>query len=145
MPWKASSVVEARTRFVLEHERGLCTMTELCRIYGIARETGYYWLRRYGEGGLEGLRDRARAPHRHPNQTTEEVEQAVLELRRGHMSWGARKLKRVLEREHARREWHHRRDVAPRRPDRGGQEAASGAAVHPAVRGSGRAQPAVVR
>src|SRR6266853_2101423 len=46
MPWKASSVVDERTRFVLEHERGLYTMTDLCEIYDIARETGYYWLRR---------------------------------------------------------------------------------------------------
>ena len=48
--------MDERTRFVLEHERGLYTMTELCEIYDIARETGYYWLRRYQQGGLEALR-----------------------------------------------------------------------------------------
>ena len=53
MPWKASSVMDERTRFVLEHERGLYTMTALCEMYDIARETGYYWLRRYQQGGLE--------------------------------------------------------------------------------------------
>jgi len=97
--------MEERTRFVLEHERGLHTMTELCRIYGIARETGYYWWRRYEEGGLEGLRDLGRAPHRQPNQTPAEIEQWVLELRRAHMRWGPRKLKRVLERDHPGRRW----------------------------------------
>ncbi len=105
MPWKASSVVEKRTRFVLEYERGLWTMTDLCAIYGIARETGYYWLRRYQQGGLEALQDRGRAPERHPNQTPERIERAVLELRREHMSWGPRKLKRVLEREAPQRAW----------------------------------------
>jgi len=90
--------VDERTRFALEYERGLWTMTDLCAIYGIARETGYYWLRRYQQGGLEALRDRSRMPRRHPNQTPERIEQAVLELRRKHMSWGPRKLKRVLER-----------------------------------------------
>jgi len=105
MAWKASSVVEERTRFVLEYERGLFTMTDLCAIYGIARETGYYWLRRYQQGGLEALRDRGRAPERHPNQTPERIERAVLELRREHMSWGPRKLKRVLEREAPQRAW----------------------------------------
>ena len=92
-------MVDERTRFVLEHERGLHTMTDLCAIYDIARETGYYWLRRYQQGGLEALRDRGRAPERHPNQTSERIERAVLELRQAHMSWGPRKLKRVLERE----------------------------------------------
>jgi len=91
--------MDERARFVLEHERGLCTMTELCEIYDIARETGYYWLRRYQRGGLEALRDQGRAPERHPNQTPERIEEGVLELRRAHMTWGPRKLKRVLERE----------------------------------------------
>jgi transposase InsO family protein len=105
MPWKASSVVDERMRFVLEQERGLHTMTELCEIYHIARETGYYWLRRYRQGGLEALEDRNRAPRQHPNQTPEEIEEAVLELRRAHMSWGPRKLKRVLERREPERGW----------------------------------------
>lgn len=105
MPWKASSVVDERMRFVLERERGLHTMTELCEAYNITRETGYYWLRRYQQGGLEALQDRDRAPRQHPNQTPEEIEEAVLELRRAHMSWGPRKLKRVLEREQGQRQW----------------------------------------
>jgi len=105
MPWKASSVMDERTRFVLEHERGLYTMTELCEIYDIARETGYYWLRRYQRGGLEALRDQGRAPERHPNQTPEQIEEMVLQLRRAHMSWGPRKLKHVLQREAPHRPW----------------------------------------
>src|ERR1700746_2962650 len=105
MPWKASSAMEQRTRFVLEYERGLFTMTDLCAIYGVARETGYYWLRRYQQGGLKALADRGRAPERHPNQTPEGIERAVLELRREHMSWGPRKLKRVLERKAPQRVW----------------------------------------
>ena len=63
--------MDERTRFVLEHERKMYTMTELCEIYDIARETGYYWLRRYQQGGLEALQDRDRAPERHRNQTPE--------------------------------------------------------------------------
>jgi putative transposase len=105
MPWKASSVISERVRFVFEQQRGLHTMTELCAIYEITRETGYYWLRRYQQGGLEALSDRHRAPRQHPNQTAEEIEEAVLELRRAHMSWGPRKLKRVLEREEPQRRW----------------------------------------
>jgi putative transposase len=105
MPWKESSVVEERAKFVIDQKRDVYTMTELCQIYGISRETGYYWLRRYREAGMEGLQDLGRAPERHPNQTPEEVEQAVLELRRAHMTWGPRKLKRVLERDAGGRCW----------------------------------------
>jgi transposase len=90
MPWKESSVVEERMRFVLEYERGLCSMAELRRSYGISRTTGYVWVGRHGAEGLDGLRDRSRAPLRPGNQTPEEIEAAVLELRREHMRWGRR-------------------------------------------------------
>ena len=52
-------------------------MTELCAIYEITRETGYYWLRRYQQGGLEALSDRNRAPRQHPNQTPEEIAEGI--------------------------------------------------------------------
>src|ERR1700686_2161883 len=41
MPWKASSVMEEKLRFVFECELGERTMSELCQRYEIARETGY--------------------------------------------------------------------------------------------------------
>ncbi len=63
------------------------------------------WLRRYREAGVEGLRDLGRAPRRHPNQTAEAIEQAVLAFRRAHMKWGPRKLKRVLEDQRPRQAW----------------------------------------
>jgi transposase InsO family protein len=96
MPWKESSVMDQRMRFVLEQESGLDTMTDLCEAYGISRETGYYWLRRYRQGGPAALEDRGRAAWQHPNQTPKKIQEAVLALRRAHMSWGPRKLKRVL-------------------------------------------------
>lgn len=91
--------MEERTRFVLEYERGELPMAELCRIYGISRQTGYTWWQRYEEAGLEALQELERAPRRHPNQTPAAVERAVLRLRRAHMRWGPRKLKAVLERD----------------------------------------------
>src|SRR5579863_4707501 len=105
MPWKASSVMDERMRFVLEHEAEQYSMSELCRMYGVSRETGYYWLRRYRQGGPEALRDRSRGAKQHANQIAEETVEAVLRLRRKHMRWGPRKLKRVLEREEPRQHW----------------------------------------
>lgn len=105
MPWKASSVMEEKLRFLCEHDLGEHTMTELCQRYGIARETGYVWLRRYHAYGMDGLREHSRAAHRHHNQTPEEIEQLVLELRQAHMHWGPRKLKRILERDEPGRRW----------------------------------------
>ena len=40
MPWKASSVMEERLRFVARLLDGEA-MTEVCRDFGISRKTGY--------------------------------------------------------------------------------------------------------
>lgn len=105
MPWRESSVMEEKLKFVFEYQQGQRTMTELCQHYEIARETGYVWLRRYQAMGLEGLREKSRARQQHGNQTPEETEEMVLDVREAHMSWGPRKLKRVLERDEPGRKW----------------------------------------
>jgi transposase InsO family protein len=105
MAWKVSGVVEERMRFVLEQQTGLWTMTELCSRYSIARKTGYKILARWQQERMAGLEDRSRAPLRHPNQTSAQVEQQVLELRRAHASWGARKLRRWLQNHDQQTRW----------------------------------------
>lgn len=97
--------MEEKVRFVFEYERDERTMSELCSQFGICRDTGYVWLRRYREYGLKGLSEANRASRQHPNQTAAETEQAVLALREAHMRWGPRKLKRILERDQPGRVW----------------------------------------
>jgi putative transposase len=92
MCWRASEVVDQRKKFVREYESGELTMAELCRFYEISRESGYKWLKRSRSEGEAGLQDRSRAASFHPNQTSTKIEQQVLQLRRLHPTWGARKL-----------------------------------------------------
>lgn len=105
MPWKVSGVVEKRKQFLADYGSGDWTMTDLCRVYGITRPTGYAVLRHYAQEGAAGLEERSRAPHRHPNQTPAEIEQRVLALRRKHPRWGPRTLKEVLERRNGEIDW----------------------------------------
>jgi transposase InsO family protein len=97
--------MEEKLRFVFEYQQRERTMTELCARYGITRETGYVWWRRYQAVGWEGLVEKSRATPRHRNQTAEEIERMVLEMRQAHMSWGPRKLKHRLERDEPGRRW----------------------------------------
>ena len=97
--------MEQRARFVFEYERDEHAMRELCARFGISRETGYVWLRRYRQQGVAGLVELNRAPQRHPNQTAVAIEEAVLGLCQAHMRWGPRKLKRILERGQSGRGW----------------------------------------
>src|SRR5579859_2572846 len=64
MPWKVSSVMEEKLRFILEYEGGEESMMELCQRYEISRETGYVTLRRYRASGLSGLLAQSHAAQR---------------------------------------------------------------------------------
>jgi hypothetical protein len=105
MPWKESGGVEEKMRFVLDHEKGLWTMTELCQCHGISRESGYETVRRFRKAGVAGLMERSRAPVHHPNQTAPEIVEQVLALRREHPTGGPKKLRSRLERKCAQRSW----------------------------------------
>lgn len=99
MPWRETSPMEERVRFIHDLETNLYTMTELCARHGISRKTGYKWAARYVQGhGIEGLADRSRAPRRCPHRTEEGVREALIELRRQHPSWGPSKLLNRLRR-----------------------------------------------
>ncbi len=96
--------MDEKIRFICKYEDGE-SMTELCHRFGISRETGYVWLRRFHQTGSAGLTQLSRAAHRHANQTPKGIEEMILELRQAHMRWGPRKLKRILERDEPGRTW----------------------------------------
>jgi transposase InsO family protein len=95
MPWKESSVMDERMRFVIRLKDGE-GMASLCREFGISRKTGYKILDRYEQCGVEGLSDRARRPHRYANQLPAPVEAAIVVAKREKPYWGARKIRERL-------------------------------------------------
>lgn len=97
MGWRQSDTVSERHQFIVEWQQQEWGMAELCRRFGISRKIGYKWRERFRQGGWAGLEDRSRAPEQHPNQTSAEVEELVLALRRRHPTWGPMKLKQRLE------------------------------------------------
>jgi putative transposase len=101
MAWKEDGVQKERERFVEDYRSEEWTMAELCRFYGLSRKTGYKWVGRYEAQGWEGLKELSRAPHRHPNEVSSEVQQAVLEVRAQHAFWGAAKIRAELARKRA--------------------------------------------
>ena len=80
MPWKASSVMEERMRFVVRLLDGEA-MTDVCRDFGISRKTGYKIFDRYREHGLEALTDRSRRPVRYANQLPQQLESLIVQLK----------------------------------------------------------------
>lgn len=98
MPWKARSVMDAKLTFIADCLRGEEPMTVLCERYGISRETGYVWKRRYETEGAQGLEERSRAPHVHGTATPAELVVRLIEARKRKPYWGPKKLWRSWRR-----------------------------------------------
>eukprot|EP01037_Dinobryon_pediforme_P027589 gene27589-30536_t len=97
MPWKESSVMDERLRFVSRLLEGE-SMTDVCREFGISRKTGYKLFDRYNQDGPVALADRSRRPVRYANQLPAQVEQLIVKCKREKPHWGARKIRELLVR-----------------------------------------------
>ena len=96
MPWKESDVRSERIEFVVRARQPGSTIAALCREFGISRQTGYKWLRRFDQvGSLAELDELSRRPRHSPNRTPLEAELRVVELRLQY-GWGGRKLSHLL-------------------------------------------------
>lgn len=99
MPFEDKDRMERRIEFVVRAAAGVETMTSLCAAFGISRQTGYTWLRRYEQVGSVGaLAEGSRRPHVSPRRTDAGIERRVAELR-AEYGWGAEKIAVLLARE----------------------------------------------
>jgi putative transposase len=95
MPWKESSVMDERIKFIgclLAGEK----MAQVCREFGISRVTGHKIWNRYKGDGARGIYDRSRAPHKHPNQLPFEIEQLIVRLKKEKPKWGEPKIRELV-------------------------------------------------
>ena len=81
MPWKESSVMDERLRFVARILEGE-PMTAVCLDFGISRMTGYKLFERYKVDGPVALADRSRRPVRFANQLPAQIESLIVTPKR---------------------------------------------------------------
>jgi transposase InsO family protein len=92
MPWEQTSVMAERIKFIADYLEGRYSKSQLCRIYGISRPTAYKWIERYEHGKANGFEDLSRAPHHHPNQTSQEIGEMIVQTKVYSASWGPKKV-----------------------------------------------------
>src|SRR3546814_17390002 len=97
MPWKVTSEMDEKLKFIADCLRDEAPMTVLCARYGISRETGSVWKRRYAAEGVAGLAARSRAPPRPGAPTAAALVVRIIWARKrtpywesGRASWRAR-------------------------------------------------------
>lgn len=129
--------VDKLMRFATAAEAGQETMTALCRRFGLSRKTGYKWLARYRLEGIDGLSERSRAPHTHPQLVTAAVAERCLAVRAGASELGSGQGARLARARRSRggmaggeHDW---RAVRPRRIDGQTQAAPALSAIERAV------------
>jgi putative transposase len=97
VPWKETSRMEQRVAFVAGWNQHETSMAQLCRMFGISRQTGYELVAHFQAEGVEGLRRHSRAPRQHPNAIAEDVCAAVVRAKARYPSWGPKKLQPLAD------------------------------------------------
>lgn len=99
MPWKEVNPMQQRVLFIADYLREVSSLTDLCSYYGISRKTGYKWVHRFEQSGVDGLAEQPRRPITCPTQTPYPIQQAIIELRQQFQCTpGAKKLQALLAR-----------------------------------------------
>lgn len=97
MPWKEVNPMQQRVLFIADYLRQQSSITELCVHYGISRKTGYKWIQRYEQSGIEGLAEQSSKPVTCATQTPYHIEQAIIKLRQHYQCTpGAKKILTLL-------------------------------------------------
>jgi len=97
MPWRPVDTMTLRYEFVQLALQEGSNIAFLCERFNISRPTGYKWISRFLESGVKGLNDLSRRPLTCPHKTVTATEDAIVKLREEHQAWGARKLRKRLE------------------------------------------------
>src|SRR5687767_9911968 len=98
MRFEGVSRVQQRQQMLDAVERGELTVTEACRLWGVSRQTFYVWRRRRDGEGDGGLGNRSSRPRRSPGRMAPTLESLIVDMRRAHPRWGARRIRAELRR-----------------------------------------------
>lgn len=74
-------IATERERWLKLHLEGGLSISELARRSGFSRDTLHRWKRAYLASGLEGLQEKSRAHHFHPNTTPPEIVAKIRSIR----------------------------------------------------------------
>jgi len=100
MPWKVINQMEIKIELIEDWKAGHFSITDLSHKYDVSRPTVYKWLNRYKRYGIEGLKEKSRAPQRCPHRTTKVILDILIEEKLRNRKRGHRKVRAQLKRKH---------------------------------------------
>ena len=105
MPWNETCCVSERMKLVADYLEGRASMSALCMHYGVSRRVAYKWVARFREEGVDGLKDRSRAPNHSPHKLSADMVNALVKAKKQHPCWGPKKIVAWLETKEPSRQW----------------------------------------
>jgi putative transposase len=106
MPWIETEPMNEKIKFIsayLTNEDA--TFQELCERFNISCKTGYKYINRYEQEGIDGLKERSRAPHIQAKRMPSHVESSILDVKYHHPTWGSKKIRNWLIQERGELLW----------------------------------------
>jgi transposase InsO family protein len=99
MPFIETCRMEERVRMLSDYDTGTWSVSELCRRYGVCRDTFYEWRRRRESGAADWFVDRSHAPLHCAHTTEAGLRDAIISMRLRFPHLGPRKLLPKLARQ----------------------------------------------
>jgi len=100
MPWKVINQMDIKKELIKDWDVGHFSITDLSHKYGVSRPTVYKWLKRYKREGIEGLKERSRAPKLCPHRTSRSMIDLVIQEKLKNRKRGPRKVRAQIKRKH---------------------------------------------
>jgi transposase InsO family protein len=98
MRFEGVSEMKQRRQMLDAVDSGDLTVTEACALWRVSRQTFYVWRRRCDSDGDAGLKNRSSRPRRSPGRIAPLLEGQIVDMRRAHPRWGARRIRVELRR-----------------------------------------------
>ena len=105
MPFTETCRMEERVGMLADYDAGHWSVSDLCRRYGVSRDTFYAWRARRASGAPDWFFDRSHATRSCPHRTAEAIAGEVVALRRRFPHLGPRKLLAKLTARAAHKDW----------------------------------------
>lgn len=100
MPWIETKPMNEKIKFISAYlDKQESNFTALCKRFQISCKTGYKYVARFEVEGIDGLKERSRAPHHHANKLPLLIEENILRIKNHHPTWGAKKILNWLKQE----------------------------------------------
>lgn len=100
MPWIETEPMNEKVKFISAYlNKEAATFLELCERFNISSKTGYKYINRYKEEGIDGLKERSKAPRVQANRMARHIEQSILDVKSHYPNWGSKKINNWLQQE----------------------------------------------